>query len=72
MIVGATAASLMVAAAVLSDPPAWAAAFRALVRSIGDLTLGERDDATVEIEVAEELAQRDEANVGNVPAGAGS
>ena len=32
----ATAASLLVAAAVLSDPPAWAAAFRALSTSIGD------------------------------------
>ena len=69
MIVGAAAASLMVAAAVLSDPPAWAAAFPRWCDSIGDLTLGDRDDATAEIEVAEELAQRDEANVGNVPTG---
>jgi hypothetical protein len=69
MIVGVVAASLMVAAAVLSDPPAWAAAFRALVRSIGDLTLGEREDAVVEIEDAEELAQGDAVNVANVPRG---
>ena len=67
-IVGATAASLMVAAAVLTDPPAWAAAFRALVRSIGDLTLGGQDDAAVNVDVAEELAQGDEVNVATVPA----
>ncbi len=69
MIIGAAAASLMVAAAVLSDPPAWAAAFRALVRSIGDLTLGERDDAAVEFEVEEELAQGGGINVADVPPG---
>jgi hypothetical protein len=69
MIVGATAASLMVVAAVLSDPPAWAAAFRALVRSIGDLTLGERDDEAVEIEVADELAQDNENHGVDVPPG---
>jgi hypothetical protein len=69
MVAGATAASLAVVAAVLSDPPAWAAAFRAFVRSIGDLTLGERNDAAVEIEVAEELAQGEEVNVANVPPG---
>ena len=37
----ATAASLLVAAAVLSDPPAWAAAFLAIVDRIGDFTIGE-------------------------------
>jgi hypothetical protein len=67
MIGVAVAASLVVAAAVLSDPPAWAAAFRALVRSIGDLTLGQREDAVDEIVVAEKLAQGDAANVANVP-----
>jgi hypothetical protein len=36
----ATAASLLVAAAVFSDPPAWAAALRALVHRIGEFTIG--------------------------------
>jgi hypothetical protein len=69
MVLGATAASLLLAAAVLSDPPAWAAAFRALVRNIGDLTLGQRDDAPVESEVADEPAQREEVNAVNLPPG---
>jgi hypothetical protein len=69
MVLGATAASLLVAAAVLSDPPAWAAAFRALVRNIGDLTLGERDNAAVESEVADERGRGEEVNVASLPPG---
>ena len=44
MVMAATAASLLVAAAVLSDPPAWAAALRAIVNTIGEFTLGARED----------------------------
>jgi hypothetical protein len=40
----ATAASLLAAAVVLRDPPAWAAAFLAIVNRIGDFTIGERED----------------------------
>jgi hypothetical protein len=40
----ATAASLLVVAAVVSDPPAWAAALRAIVNRIGELTSGARQD----------------------------
>jgi hypothetical protein len=36
----AVAASLLVAAAVWADPPAWAAVFRAIVQGIGELTGG--------------------------------
>ncbi len=44
VIMAATAASLLVATAVLSDPPAWAAALIAIVNRIGDFAIGDRDD----------------------------
>ena len=61
----ATAATLLVAAAVLSDPPAWAAALRAIVNTIGEFTLGAREDPAAEPAAAErpaEVAARNNAN----------
>ncbi len=43
----AVAASLMMAVAVWTDPPAWAAVFRAIVRGIGELTGGADDPVQV-------------------------
>ncbi len=55
-----TAASLLVAVAVLSDPPAFAAALRALVTTIGELTgaLRESENAEVVAADAEQLIDR--------------
>jgi hypothetical protein len=64
-VMAATAASLLVAAAVFSDPPAWAAALRAIVHRISEFTIGGAPEQAAQSNVAD--AQSDALVAVDVP-----
>jgi hypothetical protein len=66
----ATAAGLVLVVAMLSDPPAWAAALRALVHSIRDFRIGDHDGAAAQSDAPDAgvAIRADEAVVAPTPA----
>jgi hypothetical protein len=63
----ATAASLMIAAAVLSDPPAWAAALRAIVNRIGEFTIGGGPNEAAQLDAVDKPADLGHAAAARIP-----
>jgi hypothetical protein len=63
----ATAASLLVAAAILSDPPAWAAALRAIVHRIGEITSGGLPGQAARVDAVDDPVAPDIVNVSQIP-----